>query len=180
MALINIEYGSIASSETMNTNFSYLDEKINTSNTQINTSISSILSNIATINSRLTEISDSLTSSVSTLQTTISDNKTKTKLLVQKSGMVPSWNSCSSITFDPDHSYTASSNGYILVLPNASGGGNLTVNSSTVTFKTWANVYDNAANLVVIPLKNGDVVSTTASCQAAYFVPAAEISVENF
>lgn len=180
MALINIEYGSIASSETMNTNFSYLDEKINTSNTQINTSISSILSNIATINSRLTEISDSLTSSVSTLQTAISDNKAKTKLLVLKSGMVPNWNSCNSVTFDSNHSYTASSNGYLLILPESSGSGNITVNSNTVTFKTRANSYDNAAELVVIPLRNGDVVATTAACQAAYFVPAAEISVENF
>ena len=28
MALINIEYGSLASSETMNKNFMYLDDKI--------------------------------------------------------------------------------------------------------------------------------------------------------
>lgn len=180
MALINIEYGSIASSETMNTNFSYLDEKINTSNTQINTSISSILSNIATINSRLTEISENVTSSVASLQSTIADYKTKTKLLVLNSGMVPNWTACRSISFTSGTDFTATSNGYILFLPEAAGSGNLTINNSAVSLKTRANAYDNAAELIIIPVKSGDVASTTMSSQAAYFVPAAEISVENF
>lgn len=180
MALINIEYGSLASSETMNSNFSYLDEKINTSNTQINTSISSILSNIATINSRLTEMSESVASSLSTLQSTIADYKAKTKQLVLKSGMVPNWSACSSISFTSGTDYTAASNGYILILPDPAATGTLTVNSSAVNIKTRVSGYDNAAELIAIPLKNGDAVSTTIVCQAAYFVPSAEISVENF
>ncbi len=181
MALINIEYGSLASSTTMNSNFSYLDEKINTSNTQIDASISSISSNIATINSRITELAEDIASSISTLQSTIADYKTKTKQLVLKSGMVPNWSACSSATFTSGTSFTATSNGYLLILPEVAASGNITVNSqSTVTFKTRANSYDNAAELVILPLKNGDVVSTTASCQSAYFIPAAEISVENF
>ena len=56
MALINIEYGSLASSETMNKNFSYLDDKISETSDAIMTTISSMLSSIATINSRLSEI----------------------------------------------------------------------------------------------------------------------------
>ena len=43
MALINIEYGSLASSDTMNKNFMYLDDKIAESSESIMTSISSIL-----------------------------------------------------------------------------------------------------------------------------------------
>ena len=180
MALINIEYGSIASSDTMNRNFSYLDDRISDSNTQINSSISSILSNIATINSRLSEISEGITSSIAALQSTIADYKNKTKLLVSSSGMVPNWNACRSITLTSGSSYTAATNGYLLALPEAAGSGDIFVNNSSVLFKTRANTYDNAAVLVSIPLKAGDVASTTAALQSVYFVPAAEISVENF
>ena len=45
MALINIEYGSVARSEVLNKNFLYLDEKIADSNTSTATNISSIFSN---------------------------------------------------------------------------------------------------------------------------------------
>ena len=180
MALLNIEYGSIASSDTMNRNFSYLDERISDSNTQINASISSILSNIATINSRLSEISESFASSVSTLESTITEYNAKTKLLVSKSGMVPNWSSCRSVNFSTGTNYTATANGYLLILANSASKGNLSVNGSTVSFKLRDNSYDNAACLVAIPLMEGDVVSTTVTCQYAYFVPAAEINVENF
>ena len=47
MSLINIEYGSLASSEVMNKNFLYLDDKIAESNNSIMTSISSILSRLS-------------------------------------------------------------------------------------------------------------------------------------
>ena len=180
MALLNIEYGSIASSDTMNRNFSYLDERINDSNTQINASLSSILSNIATINSRLSEVSENFDSSISTLQSTISDFKTKTKMLVSKSGMVPNWNLCRSINFDAETCYTAASNGYILILADPSSKGNVSVNGSQVSFKLRDNAYDNAACLIALPLRQGDVVSTTVACRFTYFVPAAEINIENF
>ena len=44
MALINIEYGSVARSDVLNKNFLYLDEKIADTNNSNATSISSILS----------------------------------------------------------------------------------------------------------------------------------------
>ncbi len=180
MTLTTIAYGSIASSETMNNNFSYLDEKINTSNSQLNSSISSILSNIATINSTLSDLSESIATSISSLQTTLTDYKNKTKLLVAKSNMVPDWSSCSTITLTTSTSYTAISNGFVLILPEVSGKGNIAVNSVPISFKLRANSYDNGAELVSIPVKSGDVVSTTAALEAAYFVPIAEITVENF
>mgnify|MGYP003308186977 CR=1 FL=1 len=43
MSLINIEYGSLASSDTMNKNFMYLDNKIAESVGDIDTSIKLIL-----------------------------------------------------------------------------------------------------------------------------------------
>ena len=180
MALINIEYGSIASSATINNNFTYLDEKIDDSNTQINANISSILSNIATINSRLTEISENLTSSVSSIENTLSEYKTKTKLLVKNSGMVPNWSSCRSISLSSGSTYTATSNGYILILPNSSSSGNITVGNKTISLKTCSDSYDNASELIVLPVKSSDSISTTVSCSAAYYIPAAEINIENF
>ena len=83
MALINIEYGSLASSETMNQNFIYLDNKIAESSDSIMTSISSILSNIATINTRLNEITENMGDSINSLNAVLEDYKSKTKLLKQ-------------------------------------------------------------------------------------------------
>ena len=79
MALENIEYGSIASSETMNKNFSYLDNKIAETHESIMTSISSILSNIATINSRLSDLSEGIDNTSENLENKLEDYKLKTK-----------------------------------------------------------------------------------------------------
>lgn len=180
MALINIEYGSIASSETLNTNFSYLDGRISDSNTQINTSISSILSNISTINSSLSTLSETLSSAVTTLESTIADYKTKTKALVKKSGMVPNWSACRSINFTSGQSYTVTSNGYVLVLPTSSNKGNIKVNGVTIQAKHWDNAYDYSCELITIPVKSGDVLTTTIGMKYAYMLPVAEITVANF
>ena len=51
MGLINIEYGSLASSNTINNNFSYLDNRINSSNE----SIISIQNNLSSMNSTLSQ-----------------------------------------------------------------------------------------------------------------------------
>lgn len=60
MALIEIEYGSLASSETMNSNFTYLQNLISGLNETIISNNASINSNIASINN-----------SISTMQETI-------------------------------------------------------------------------------------------------------------
>ena len=180
MTLTTIEHGSIASSETMNNNFSYLDEKINTSNSQINTSISSILSNIATINSSLSDLTESVTVSLASLQSMLADYKNKTKLLVAKASVLPNWSSCRAVTLSVGTSYTAASNGFILILPETTGRGNIEVNGVSLTFKTRENAYDNAAELISIPVKSGDVVSTTTVLSAVYFVSAAEVTIDNF
>ena len=73
MTLTTIEYGSIASSEVMNENFSYLDGKISDSVSNINTSISSITSNIATINSRITGVSEDVNTDIQELSTKLEE-----------------------------------------------------------------------------------------------------------
>lgn len=176
MSLTTIQYGSIASSETINNNFSYLDGRITSSSEALNTSISSVLSNIATINSRITEVSESLTSSLATLSATVEAYKTKTKLLVKNSSILPNWNSMTSVSFTSGTNYTAGSNGYMLVIPLSTSTGNLSVNGNTVVVKSDSS----SSALIPIPVKKGDVLSTTISCANSYFVPSAEISVEGF
>lgn len=53
MALTRIEYGSLASSETMNNNFEYLDNKIAEASERITSTSASIYSNIASVNTQL-------------------------------------------------------------------------------------------------------------------------------
>lgn len=180
MALTNIEYGSLASSATINNNFNYLDERITSSNSTINTNISSIMSNIATINASITTLSESISESISTINATIADYKNKVKLLVKNSGMVPNWAARKSITFTSGTSYTAESNGYVLALPAGSGKGTLTVNNVSVHIKNWDNAYDYAAELITIPVKSGDVLATSITMNYTYFIPSAEISVNDF
>ena len=180
MALINIEYGSLASSETMNKNFMYLDDKIANTSESIMTSISSILSNIATINTRLNDISENMSDSLQNLETKIEENKSKTKILVNKACMVPHWEYCSTIDLSINTPYTVKCNGYILILPETVGSGDLIINGRVVTFKARVTNYDNSSQLVTIPVTGGDVVSTTVGLSSVYFLPVCEVSIENF
>ena len=180
MALINIEYGSLANSETMNQNFMYLDEKIADTSDSIMTSISSILSNIATINSRLNDISGNVEDSFENIHSSLDEYKTKTKLLVNTASMVPDWKNCISVVISNDNAYTVPSNGYLLLLPVSSVKGNLTINNKVVVFKNRANSYDNASQLVSVPVADGDVVSSDVAFDNIYFLPSKEVSIADF
>ena len=58
MALTEIEYGSLASSEIMNNNFQYLDNRISNVSETVSTNQAGVNSNIASINSTLTSMSE--------------------------------------------------------------------------------------------------------------------------
>jgi hypothetical protein len=178
MTLTNIEYGSLASSDIMNKNFSYLDTKITETTNDITTMISSILSNIATLNSKLGDLSDEISNSNSELEVKIETYKTKTKELVSKSTLIPNWKK--TVTLSDLNSYTAPSNGYVLILPTPSAEGNLTINGMSVSLKNRSVADDNASELMVIPVQADDVVTSTVALTKAYFVPSADISVEDF
>ena len=180
MPLIDIEYGSLASSDTMNKNFMYLDNKISDTSDSISTSISSILSNIATLNARLNDMSESTADSINALNSTIEDYKNKTKLLVNKASMVPNWENCAAVTVTADTTYTVPSNGYLLVLPNSTAKGSLIINNTTVTFKNRISGDDNSAQLVAIPVFDGDTISSDVSINTVYFLPSREISITDF
>ena len=60
MAITRIEYGALASSELMNNNFEYLDNRISQVSESIASENSGIYSNIASVNSSLLSLADSL------------------------------------------------------------------------------------------------------------------------
>ena len=60
MALTRIEYGALASSETMNNNFDYLDNRISTVVGNMTTNNASIYSNIASINNLIDQTANIL------------------------------------------------------------------------------------------------------------------------
>ena len=168
MALTDIEYGSLASSETLNKNFFYLLDKIAETASSINTSISSILSNIATINSRLGDLSEEIQASAETLGADLSKGLTKqeeyTKTLVEKSLMIPEWSKC--VVVNQLSTHRVPSNGYLLINPVPSASGNIIVNGVNVALKTKGD-----SHLTVVPVKKDDVVTCTLAISSAYFLP---------
>ena len=179
MALNDIKYGSLASSEILNDNFRYLDNKIENSSELTMTSISSILSNIATINTRLNEVTDLIESSITTINSTIDNYKAKTKLLVSKASMLPNWSACFVITI-PTGGYTCTQNGYLLVIAHNNSAGEININGVNVKFKTIANAYDNASQMATIPVKANDIVTINLQYDYAYFLPTTTVDIENF
>lgn len=64
MALTEIEYGSLASSETMNNNFTYLENLISSLNETVISNNAGINSNIASINNSINVLQESVNSSI--------------------------------------------------------------------------------------------------------------------
>lgn len=178
MALINIEYGSIASSDTMNKNFAYLEDKISELSNSSNTMISSILSNIATINARLADISEDVQDDATSFESKLEEYRNKSRLCINKISMLPNWDKCFELTDEEQSSYKVPKNGYLLLNPKVDSKGELTINGSVVTLKSRSASADNASQLYFIPVKAGDVASCTLSLINAYFLPAVDISAE--
>ncbi len=73
MPLTNIEYGSLASSEVMNDNFEYLDDRITTVAGNITSTASAINSNIASMNSTFTSQYEGVISDIGDLENSLDD-----------------------------------------------------------------------------------------------------------
>lgn len=71
MSLTEIGYGSLASSEVMNNNFEYLDNKISDVSESLISMGATINSNVATLNSSLSSTNNTLTQSIDELDTTL-------------------------------------------------------------------------------------------------------------
>lgn len=70
MALTEIEYGSLASSEVINGNFNYLDNKISEVAENIITTTATMNSNIASINSSMSTMKEEINDSIKTCSDT--------------------------------------------------------------------------------------------------------------
>lgn len=167
MTLINIDYGSLANSETMNKNFSYLDNKISETADSINTTIASILSNIATINSRMSDLSEN----ISNVDGNLDKFKTKIVNMVETTTMLPDWTQLKGIDFP----FIVPANGYLLFLPGGAYSGTLTVNGVTVQFKRVDEKADYSVQMVAMPVKAGDFVQCTVPLLGRYFLPAMDV-----
>lgn len=86
MALKNIEYGSIASSQLLNDNFQYLDEKIGTYDTRLDTIngnlTSQITSQVSTLRNNLNSEVASITEKQTELEESVNTSLAKTLVAV--------------------------------------------------------------------------------------------------
>lgn len=174
MALTNIEYGSMASSDTMNKNFAYLDDRISEVTASMTALISSISSNIATINSRLGDLAEEVVENAKDCSSRLD----KTIGIINKSTLMPNWDLCYELSISEMTDQTAAANGYLLLYPKSSAKGDLVVNETKIPLKARSNADDNSAQMFFIPVRAGDKISCTVSLTSAYFLPAEEFSAE--
>ncbi len=73
MPLTHIEYGSLASSDTMNNNFEYLDDRITTVANNLASESSSIYSTLASMNSQYTQQDEALAADINDLETDLTE-----------------------------------------------------------------------------------------------------------
>lgn len=170
MSLINIEYGSLSSSETLNKNFTYLEKRIDEAFNSAMTSISSMLSNIATINTRISEQTEMVENNTSELSNKLDEYKNKTKIYIQESSILPYWNGAISIDLSKD--YSAQSNGYLLLIPQEGSSGNVKINNTSISYSNQATI--------LLPVKENDKITTNISLNSAFFIPVTNIIFENF
>ena len=84
MALTEIEYGSLASSNVMNNNFEYLDNKITDVSESLSSNVATINSNLATTNASISTLGENVNKSVEDLNTNLTE---ATNNLVGENGL---------------------------------------------------------------------------------------------
>ena len=84
MALTEIEYGSLASSNVMNNNFEYLDNKITDVSESLSSNVATINSNLATTNASISTLGENGNKSVEDLNTNLTE---ATNNLVGENGL---------------------------------------------------------------------------------------------
>lgn len=105
MALEHIEYGSLASSELMNDNFEYLDDRISSLAETQSSDTSSLYSSLANLNTTFTQQNESLASDLSDLE----DYAETIREDFDSQNNAPNYSKGIGITMP----YTASKNGYV-------------------------------------------------------------------
>ena len=164
MPLTHIEYGSLASSEVMNDNLEYLDNKISTVADSLASTSSAIYSNIASINGTLSEKDDELESDLEDLQsdfTTFAD-------AVNAKNNAPDYSRAIGITLP----YTANRDGYIFAgVDGIDNAQYVYVNNVPVIghcgYSGGKWVYSGA----LFRVSQGDIVSSSKVSGDIYFYP---------
>lgn len=162
MALTHIEYGSLASSEVMNDNFEYLDNRVTTVANSLTSTASSINSNIASLNSSFSETTEELSSDLSDLELEVdvfrSDFDTQNE--------APKYSNATSIALP----YTAVSSGYVYVkVQSVNGVLSVFINENPVLYGQCSGIQIVQGGLFRVSA--GDEVTITGNCQEANFYP---------
>jgi len=169
MSLINIEYGSLASSEVMNQNFSFLDEKLDDVFGELESKIASITSNFATLNSRLNDLVGEINDAVSDYTNKLDLLKIDMQAALDKVIMAPNWNAIYNIS--NLSSYESMQNGYLLISVKDSTHGYLKINDRNIDSSILS------SSLAVLPIRKNDVIDSTYELSYCRFLPALAISL---
>ena len=76
------------------------------------------------------------------------------------------------LIFKIQNSYTVNTNGYLLIIPETIVDGNIKINSTVLDLVN--------EGIIILPVKESDVVTSTISIKEAFFLPVTEINIENF
>lgn len=174
MTITNIEYGSLASSEILNNNFSFLEEKITNFNDEINTSISSILSNIATINTRLTEFSEALANATQESDNKLQEFKSKILIAINKTSLLPDWKNI--YTISSLENYTVSTNGYIIINSQNEENIDISINGESLNI---LELNENNNGTIILPVKEADVIVCNTTPNSVYFIPVSKFNLDS-
>ena len=165
MALTHIEHGSLASSEVMNNNFEYLDNRITTLANNTSSDSSSIYSSIENLSTTLSQKDSELETDIDNLETALGEVNDDLEELFGS----PDYLSGISISTFP---YTVQCDGYVdITAVNCPGWAYLYVNDVQVAGSYYANANAYCYMSGQYKVKEGDIVSTNATVQFAKFFP---------
>ena len=164
MPLTHIEYGSLASSETMNNNFEYLDNRATTIANNITSTSSSIYSNLASLISTFSQTTGDIETELSELTTFTQNIKND----FDSQNNAPDYSKGISITMP----YTVGANGYVYAgIDGVDSTQYVYVNGKVVHghcgYSGGKSVYSGSLFRVC----EGDVVSVSRKMGAYYFYP---------
>lgn len=170
MPLINIEYGSLASSDTMNQNFSFLDDKITDVSTEVDENLATIVANVSNINSQLNEITSEINNVSRDLFSQIEALKYNVQNALNTIVIFPNWNARFEISDLTE--YEALQNGFLMLALKTNTSGKLLINSREVEGVTTA------GNTMILPIKKGDIISSTLTFDVCCFIPTSGVVLD--
>jgi hypothetical protein len=164
MPLIHIDYGSLASSETMNDNFEYLDARITTVANSLASASTSIYSSLSGINTSLSGQIDTLASGLSDLDDDLDDLSNA----FNSQNNAPDYSRGVGITLP----YTAEADGYVYAgVDGTDAKKYVYVNQKIVHghcgYSGGYNVYSGS----LFRVSSGDIVSVDRNSGPYYFYP---------